>query len=50
MSKSSKLARSIRRRDAKTKEDLIDRRNKYGVDDPTPYLAVKRIADKQGKG
>ncbi len=48
MSKSSKLARRARQREAH-KEEMLDKRNYCNVNDPTPYLAVKRLCDLERK-
>lgn len=44
MPKSRQITRENRKR-----EEQIDRQNKYGINDPTPYKAVRRIMQAERK-
>jgi hypothetical protein len=47
MSKSSRKRYQAKRREYKQIEEQIDRRNAYGLPDPTPKAAVDKIIQKE---
>ena len=47
MSKSSRKRYQAKRREYKQIEEQIDRRNAYGLPDPTPYEAARKIIERE---
>lgn len=47
MSKSSRKRYQAKRREYKQIEEQIDRRNAYGLPDPTPYEATRKIIEQE---
>lgn len=47
MSKSSRKRYQAKRREYKQIEEQIDRRNAYGLPDPTPYEATRKIIERE---